>query len=124
MTDPFDDLMKREGLSFPNAVEKLAALSGNPRSRSQDILNAWLVRTIDGRVRLKWRDEETVLQDMDFGAEAEARAYVGNLLRFLPDLETALQMMGRLRQENPDMSPEEAMERVGIREVKLDPERG
>jgi hypothetical protein len=32
-------------------------------------VNIWLVRAATGRVRVKWRDEETVIHDRDFDAE-------------------------------------------------------
>jgi hypothetical protein len=75
---------------------------------------AWLVKTINGRFRVKWRDKDTVLQDRDFDTEAEARAFGGEHMEFRSDLETSLQQALELRRLNPAMSPEEAMERVGI----------
>ena len=39
------------------------------------MVDPWLVRTIDNRVRVKWRDEATILQDADFDTEADARAF-------------------------------------------------
>jgi hypothetical protein len=76
--------------------------------------NAWLVRTHDDRVRLKWRDENGILQDRDFNTEAEARAFGGSLLEFEPDMETALVRAGQVKAQNPGMTPEEAMDRAGI----------
>lgn len=77
----------------------------------------WLVRTINGRFRVKWRDEETMLQDRDFDTEAEARAFGGSLLEFLPDMETAMLQAAALRKQNPQISVEEAMAAVGIRKL-------
>ena len=84
------------------------------------------MRTIDNRVRVKWRDEATVLQDEDFDTEAEARAFGlrefgARDLKFLPDMETSLQRAGRLIKANPGMSPEAAMEAVGIKEREWKP---
>jgi hypothetical protein len=42
----------------------------------------WLVRAINGCIRVKWRDEDGVLQDQDFDDEAAARAFGGTLLEF------------------------------------------
>jgi hypothetical protein len=81
---------------------------------------AWLVRTTNG-VRVKWRNEDGVLQDADFATEAQARAFGGNLLEFRPDLETAFVRAGELRRSHPELSPEEAMERAGISTTRRAP---
>jgi hypothetical protein len=76
--------------------------------------NPWLVRAITGRIRVKWRDEDGVLQDQDFDTEAEARAFGGSLLEFRGDAETGFLIAARLRQQHPEMSVEEAMARAGF----------
>jgi hypothetical protein len=83
--------------------------------------NAWLVRTIDGRFRVKWRDEDTVLQDQDFDTEAEARSFGGEGLEFRPDMETALLQARRLREQDASLSPEEGLRLVGIVTERFEP---
>ena len=83
--------------------------------------NIWLVRAITGRVRVKWLDEEGDVCEWECDDEKAARAFGGSLLKFRPDMETSLLMAGQLVKENPEMSPEEAMERVGIAEVEFTP---
>ena len=39
------------------------------------MMSVWLALAIDGRVMMKWRDEDGVLQDRSFDTEAEARTY-------------------------------------------------
>jgi hypothetical protein len=85
------------------------------------VRNPWLVRTWNGRFRVKWRDEEGILQDCDFYTEPEAREFGGSLLEFLPDMETMLVQANKLREQHPELSPEEAMERVGLREIVYSP---
>jgi hypothetical protein len=98
------------------------------------MIDIWLVRTINGRVRVKWRqpfrdegnEDDTTLEDRDFDDKAAARAFAENLsgrsdLKFLPDLETSFQQAMRLRKQNPDLSPEEAMAAAGFRTIRLTP---
>ena len=86
----------------------------------------WLVRTIDNRIRVKWRDEATVVQDEDFDTEAEARAFALRAfgtrdLSFLSDMETSLHHAGRLMKANTGMSPAVALEAVVIKEREWKP---
>ena len=86
----------------------------------------WLVRTINHRIRVKWRDEETILQDVGFDTEAETREFClrgfgARDLQFLPDMETSLHHAGRLMKANPGMAPEEALAAVGIKEREWKP---
>jgi hypothetical protein len=78
----------------------------------------WLVRTIDGTVRVKWRDVYSELQDRDFSTEAEARAFGTTMsnepMKFGPDMETALLRAGKIQEANPGMSIDEAAKRAGI----------
>ena len=59
----------------------------------------WLVRTITGRFRVKWREDDE-LQDRDFNTEAKARAYGESLLEFIPDRETTLLRATQLRKQD------------------------
>jgi hypothetical protein len=68
---------------------------------------------------VKWLDEEGDVCEWECDDEEAARAFGGSLLKFRPDMETSLLMAGWLMRENPELSPEEAMERVGIVEVEL-----
>jgi hypothetical protein len=82
--------------------------------RRNRMISPWLVRTIDGRVRVKGRDSEDDLCDQDFDTEAEARAYGGSLLEFGPDIETAFLRAREMQKQDPSLTPEEAFERAGI----------
>ena len=68
---------------------------------------------------MKWLDDEGDVCEWECDDEKAARAFGGSLLKFRPDMEESLLMAGRLMRENPELSPEEAMERVGIVEVEL-----
>jgi hypothetical protein len=67
----------------------------------------WLVRAINGKIRVKWR-EEGVQQDQDFDSEEAARAFAGSLVEFSNgDLETTCLLAARDMREN-DLTLEEA----------------
>jgi hypothetical protein len=88
-------------------------------------VNIWLTHAASARFRVKWRDEDNPLHDLDFDTEAEARAYGerlgGRRLEFRSDLETSLLTASRLRVQNPNLSPEEALALAGFERVRLAP---
>lgn len=83
-------------------------------------LQPWLTYAPGEIIRVKWRDDEGDLCEKDFATEAEARAFGGTFLRFLPSLEMGFFQMGEIMKRNPQMSPEEAMKAAGFEEVDLD----
>jgi hypothetical protein len=80
----------------------------------------WLVRTIDDRFRVKWRDEEGDVCEFQLDTEAEARAFGGSLLKFRSDVETMCLRGAQLKQ-HPELSQEEVEERVGFVTVRFEP---
>ena len=97
-------------MGFAEAAATEIASRRNPEAR---FLVGWLVRTIDGRFRVKWRDGDGDLDDRDFDTEAEARAYGRSLIGSRPDIEMAF-LSAALRKQSPHLTADEAMERVGV----------
>jgi hypothetical protein len=89
------------------------------------MVNVWLVRAITGRIRVKWIDEDGFPDDRDFDTEREARAFGaglgGNHLEFRADMETMYHAMGMPMEQNPGLTQEEAMTRVGIETIRFKP---